>query len=301
MSRYLTPFRIALLNLIIVYSEGMVPFSASTSILSFIVSYLLPAYSTSKERERGIPQSNLIFSVERLQRATIDHPSVIPGRTVWDLLLNSLWAINSLDALHAFFDDLPSLLEYSIEEGSRGIGGLDLHPPKRMLLSRTSPLGTFVRRAQLEFTRLQFHDGISLWKALILFRNPSLRLWKRRHPGAGSHTFDSNLQTDSIDAGRKLGGPVYGDLVDDTSKDVQTSTDDMEKLLDYQVSRMQRMFPQRLVCTTFGANCLTGLGCRVPRAVRAQLWTMAKPGTTIPNITYYMRYVPSSQPADVSP
>ncbi|KAI4144737.1 MAG: hypothetical protein LQ341_002584 [Variospora aurantia] len=245
MSRYLTPFKIALLKLITVYSDGMVPSSASTSILSFIVSYLLPVYPISKEPDP--PQENFIFSVERLQRATVVHSSAIPGRTVWDLLLNSLWAINSLDALHAFFDDLSSLLDQSVEDGPGRTDELDLHPPKRMLLSRSSPFGTFVRRAQLEFTRLQFHDGISLWKALVLFRNPSLQFWKRRNPGAGSYAFDSNLQKDSIDVGRSLGGLIYDDLDDNTFKGVQTSIDDMEKLLDYQVSRMQRAFPQDLM------------------------------------------------------
>lgn len=297
MSRYLTPFKIALLKLITVYSDGMVPSSASTSILSFIVSYLLPVYPISKEPDRDTPQENFIFSVERLQRATVVHSSAIPGRTVWDLLLNSLWAINSLDALHAFFDDLSSLLDQSVEDGPARTDELDLHPPKRMLLSRSSPFGTFVRRAQLEFTRLQFHDGISLWKALVLFRNPSLQFWKRRNPGAGSHTFDSNLQKDSIDVGRRLGGLIYDDLNDNTFKGAQTSIDDMEKLLDYQVSRMQRAFPQDLVCITLRADRLTGFGNRVPQAVRAQLRTMAKPGATIPVITYYMRYIHFSQPS----
>ncbi|KAL9021861.1 MAG: hypothetical protein Q9185_000988 [Variospora sp. 1 TL-2023] len=232
MSRYLTPFKIALLKLITVYSDGMVPSSA--------ISYLLPVYPISEEPDCDTPQENFIFSVEKLQRATVIHSSAIPGRTVWDLLLNSLWAINSLDALHAFFDDLSSLLDQSVENGLGGTDELDLHPSKRMLLSRSSPLGTFVRRAQLEFTRLQFHDGISLWKALVLFRNPTLQFWKRRNPGAGSHPFDSNLQRDSIDVGRRVGGLIYDDLNDNTFKGVPTSIDDMEKLLDYQVSRMQR-------------------------------------------------------------
>lgn len=237
MSRYLTPFRISLLALITAYSDGLVSSSSSISVLAFVVSHLLPVHSKSKDRDGGSEPDDFTMSIERLQKATIIHASVIPGRTLWDLLVKNLWAITSLDALHTFFDDLPSLLEKPTEQGLSQ-GDLDSQRPKRMLLSRNSPLGAFVRRAQLEFTRLQFHDGISLWKDLIVFRRPTLALWKRRNPGVRSNSFDTNLQEDFIDD--KLAGLVYGQLSYNASETVQTSTEDMERLLDYQISRMQR-------------------------------------------------------------
>lgn len=244
MSRYLTPFRIALLHLITVYSDGFVPSSSSIPVLSFIVSYILPAHSRSKERVGSVAHDDFSVSVERLQKATIFHASAIPGRTVWDLLLKSLWATDSLDDLHTFFDDLPSLVAKPTEEGSNEVNKPDPQRPRRMLLSRNSPLGAFVRRAQLEFTRLQFHDGNRLWKDLIVFRRPTLGQWTRRNPGVGSYSFDSNLQAGSIDAEGKLAELIYGDLSDNCYEGVLTSTDDMERLLDYQIDRMQRVFPK---------------------------------------------------------
>lgn len=290
MSRYLTPFRISLLVLITAYSDGLVSSSASISVLSFIVSHLLPIHSKLRERDEGHDQDDFTLSIERLQKATIIHGSAIPGRTVWDLVLKNLWAIASLDALHTFFDDLSYLLEKPVEQGLRQDYS-DSQRPKRMLLSRNSPLGAFVRRAQLEFTRLQFHDGISLWKELVVFRRPTLALWKQRNPGVGSNTFDTNLQQDSVDG--KLVGLVYGRLSCNTSESIQTSTEDMERILDYQISRMQCRFPRRrcLILFVLKLKGLLDQGNRVPQEIQVQLRKMAKPSTSIPAVTYYMQCV----------
>lgn len=243
MSRHLTPSKIGLLGLIRLYSDGVVPSSATIPILSFLISHLLPVHSKTSKEDDTISRDGFTVSIQKLQSATISHASSIPGRTVWDLLLKLLWTINSLDALHAFFNELPLLLEKPYDGNA---DPSDLRP-KRMLFSRNSPLGAFVRRSQLEFTRLQFHDGSNLWKSLIIYRAPTLAVWKRRNPAAGPYSYDSNLQAESFDPNGTLSNLVYGSLSFDSSKDGMlkhgnTSTDDMEKLLDYQVSRMQRSF-----------------------------------------------------------
>lgn len=242
MSRYLTPSRVALLALIRLYSDGLIPSSASIPILAFVISYILPLRLKSGQHEDIIPLDAFTVSIEKLQEATVIHHSAIPGRTVWDLLLKDLWGISSLDALHAFFDDLPLLLERSIDGSSGQQDEVDSTRPKRMLLSRNSPFGAFVRRSQLEFTRLQFHDGTNLWKKFIVYRGPTLAFWKRRNPGAGSHSFDCNLQHYPVDADGRLVGVVYGDLSHNIRQNANHSTDDMERLLDHQVDRMQRAF-----------------------------------------------------------
>ena len=241
MSRYLTPSKIGLLALIRLYSDGFVPSSATIAILSFLISYLLPVYRKSSEEDDSISQDGFTVSIEKLQSATISYTSAIPGRTLWDLLLKLLWTINSLDGLHAFFNELALLLEKPFDKHADVSDHLEHPRPNRMLLSRNSPLGAFVRRSQLEFTRLQFHDGTSLWKSLIVYRRPTLPAWNRRNPGAGPLSFDTNLQAECFDTDGTLLDLIYGGLSSKTGifKDGNTSTDDMEKLLDYQVSRMQ--------------------------------------------------------------
>ena len=246
MSRHLTPSKIGLLALIRLYSDGVVPSSATIPILSFLISYLLPVHSHTSQENDSVSQDGFAVSIQKLQSATISYASAIPGRTVWDLLLKLLWAINSLDALHAFFNELPLLLEKPLDGSPDVPDDPKLLQQKRMLFSRNSPLGAFVRRSQLEFTRLQFHDGNNLWKSLITYRAPTMAIWKRRNPTAGPRSYDSNLQIESFDRNGTLSNLLYGNSPPSSSKNDRlkhgnTSTDDMEKLLDYQVSRMQRL------------------------------------------------------------
>lgn len=240
MSRYLTPSKVGLLVLVSLYTDSVVPSTATIPVLSFLTSHLLPIESRSTGDEVESPRGDLTFTVDRFRKATIVLASAIPGRTIWDLLLKKLWEINSFDALHCFFDRLPFLLEKTIEE-SQIVDEDRVASSKPILLSRVSPLGVFVRRAQLEFTRLQFHDGISLWKNFVSYRASTLLLWKRRNPTAGSSSFDSNLHEDRLAMDSRLAGLVYGDITDDIRKEPSISSDDVEKLLEYQIEQMQSM------------------------------------------------------------
>ena len=237
MSRYLTPSKIGLLALISLYTNSLIPSAATIPILSFLVSYLLPIDSCQETLSQS--SFSLTLPIYSLQQSTIGHPSSIPGRTVWDLLLNNLWRINSFHALHLFFDELSMLLERSYEE--QEAKELNASRLRRTFLSKSSPLGAFVRRCQLEFTRLQFHDGITLWKTFIAYRSPTLAVWRRRHPGV-SATIDLNLQEESIAPKEPVRNVVYGDIDSLSSKETNISTGDVENLLEFQVDQMQSMF-----------------------------------------------------------
>lgn len=243
MARYLTPSKIGLLALVSLYTESIVPSTATIPILSFLVSHLLPVNAASANlSELDLHRHNITHTIDDLQKATISYASGIPGRTVWDLLLQKLWKVDSFDALHIFFHSLSSLLQKTTEEQQKDAeNGTDPNP-NRMLLSRASPLGSFVRRAQLEFTRLPFHDGVSLWKAFVNYRTPTLQQFKKRNPAAGSNSFDSNLHAVDLELGHGLSDVVYGDVGLQSQQDIATSTADIERLLEYQVDHMQSMF-----------------------------------------------------------
>lgn len=239
MSRYLTPSKLGLLALILLYTESVVPSSATVPILSFLVSPLLPTNSETSRIEPGLQPHDITLAIDDFQRATISHASGIPGRTIWDLLLHKLWKIDSLDALHVFFDTLSLLLHRTPEEQHKDAeDGVDPNP-NRMLLSRVSPLGSFVRRAQLEFTRLPIHDGVTLWKTFVAYRAPTLQQWRKRNPTAGNTSFDSNLHEDDLALGDPLTDVVYGALEYGVQHRACISTDDVEKLLSFQVDHMQ--------------------------------------------------------------
>jgi len=238
MSRYLTPSKVGLLALISLYSDSVIPSAATIPILSFLVSHLLPSEPGQLCTASTVPKQRNKAIIDDLQQVTIGHASGIPGRTVWDLLLDKLWEVNSFDALHVFFNHLSSLLEKPREEqDAENIGA---QKASRIRLSRASPLGAFVRRSQLEFTRLQFHDGVALWKSFVIYRNPTLLQWRRRHPGGGDNT-DVNLQEAASEPTDRIRNVVYGGPEIEGRKETSFSTDDVEKLLEYQVDQMQSM------------------------------------------------------------
>lgn len=241
MSRYLTPSKIGLLVLISLYAESAVPSTATIPILSFMVSHLLPVEFLSSRPDTSLPDQSFVITIDSLQKATITQASIIPGRTVWDLLLRRLWEINSFDALHVFFDALTLLLQLPRHYGHFDSPDSRLANPRRILVSRGSPFGFFVRRSQLEFTRLQFHDGITLWKSFIAYRDPTLALWKRRNPGVGELSFDRNLEEELAGPDDRIRDIVYGNSIGDMQAEASVSTDDVERLLEYQIARMQSM------------------------------------------------------------
>lgn len=286
MSRYLTPSKVGLLALISLYAESVVPSAATIPVLSFLVSHVLPISSADVHNKTSQQSRHITLTIGDFQKATISHVSGIPGRTVWDLLLNKLWELNSLDALHVFFDTLSTLLQKTPEgEQQRTEGGVKSNP-NNMRLSRASPLGSFVRRAQLEFTRLPFHDGVALWRHLVAYRAPTLPHWKKRNQ-AGHTSFDANLQDGYLGLEDRLTDIVYGDLAHGIKHDASISTEDVEKLLEHQIDQMQST-----VGFTRGGKEFTdwvvGMGNRLPQAMKAKFRAMLDDGVTLPNLSHYV-------------
>jgi anaphase-promoting complex subunit 5 len=252
MARYLTPANIGLLCLIELYTDSVVPTASTIPILSFIVSHLLPS-SLSKARnnlantQSGDEGRNFIISIQDFERLLSGRPSAsgLPGRSLWDIFLKKLWDINSLDALHTFFERRSHLLAKTRED-AQADADMGIPPPSQnmILLSRTSPFGAFVRRAQLEFARLKFHDAVNLWKSFTVYRQITFSTWKKRNPDANSWSFDAVLEEGeeewaqaSLEAFAMV---AYGDLPSQNkSSDGLVSTNDVEKLLEFQIEQMQ--------------------------------------------------------------
>ncbi|OAX82243.1 hypothetical protein ACJ72_03406 [Emergomyces africanus] len=283
MARYLTPSKISLLALVSIYTEGVVPNSAIVPVLSFIVSHLLPLQpsspdlkptgTTTQDKSHAIP-------IQDFEAATSSLPSSIPGRTVWDLLLKKLWNLDCSDAVDEFFAGISAMLvktrQEQINDRNNGIAP----ETGRMLLSRTSPLGVFVRRAQLEYTRLQFHDAVALWRGFIKYRLPTYQLWVKRNPAVSLAAVDINLVKLRLDLTSPLAKVVYGALEDGRDTEVGTSTKDIERLLDFQVGEMQ-------------SN-----GCRITDEMRSRLEQMVMSGVSIPSSQHYIKFLDSWKAGD---
>ena len=241
MTRFLNPSKIVLLASISLYAESLVPDEATIPVLSFIAACLLPPSIRNRKKllSSANASANAVIEIEDFHKVTFRHGSAIPGRTLWDLLLKKLWDIKSLDVMHMFFDSLPLLLSKPIEELQRDGSSSVMLFPKPMQFSRKSLLGIFIRRAQLEFTRLQLHDGIMLWRHFVTYRSSTLSTWRRRNPTASEFSFDTNLVDVQLGEKDNLFAILYQDLENHKDTEAAMSTEDVEKLLEFQRDRMQ--------------------------------------------------------------
>lgn len=239
MSRYLTAPKICLLTLISLYAESVIPTEAIIPILYFIVSALSKSTSSVAGVDSLGVGSTSAAPIDEIRKATITHASGIPGRTLWDLVLKRLWKLDSFDALHAFFNSFSLLVVTKTEELEQDADSSDVLDLERMRFSKTSPFGVFIRRTQLEFERLQLHDGIALWESFVCYREPTLLTWAKRNSVAGKASFDVNIAIGHSERNTDLRAVIYRGLDYRDSETMNVSTEDVETLLEFERDRMQ--------------------------------------------------------------
>ncbi|KAL2866009.1 putative anaphase-promoting complex subunit Apc5 [Aspergillus lucknowensis] len=280
MSRYLTPSKVALLCLVRIYTEGVVPNSSAIHVLSFAVAYLGAVGASDALPSSGARARHHSVSIKDLEEALITQPSSIPGRSIWDLFLRKIWSIDSCDALEVFFTEISTTLSKTREEQIRDRDAGLAPDSSCMRLARCSPLGAFVRRAQLEFTRLQFHDSVRLWKGFVKYRLPTFRAWARKNPSDERPPVDINLLELGLNTSSHLAQVVYGNIEEDEEDDRYISTKEVERLLEFQIGELQRF------------------GGRVPEEMNAQLERIITAGVTLPNLVHYLRFLDAWRAGD---
>lgn len=246
MPRFLTPSKIGLLALIELYTYAIVPTSATIPVLSFIAGQVLPSRLLPMPPGASPQSLPFILDIKAFESLLAAHPSAsgVPGRTLWDYFLKKLWGIDSLDALHLFFQESLNLLVKPRDEIKKD-GEMGIPPPSAdmIVLSRTSPFGSFVRRAKVEFDRLQFCDSLSLWTAFVRWRQDTATYWARRNGGlrkwAGDKALRDGERQWGFDATEMLETIAYGEPHTCGGAEGSVSTDDVEKLLEFQVEQMQ--------------------------------------------------------------
>lgn len=276
MARYLSPSKIALLALIATYTEGVVPHSGTIPVLSFLVSHLL--HDNLPDSERSTGSSDHAVPIEAFEKSLASVQSAFPGRSVWDLFLKKIWMLDCSDALDSFITNIRSVLAKTKEELANS--GQDDPNEDLIRLSRTSPLGAFIRRAHLEYTRLQIHDAIRLWETFIVYRLPSKQAWEKRNPTETRNNIDVNLSNLEIDSSSTLARVVYRNLVDSGNDEGGYSTFDVERLLEFQVSEMQR------------------LGSRLPDETRTRLSRISRMKSSKPSLLHYLTFLDSWRAGD---
>ncbi|RAR15443.1 anaphase-promoting complex protein [Stemphylium lycopersici] len=249
--RYLTAQKISLLVLTRLYCTSPLPSSATIPILSFILSNSLPSAPSSARPQPSAPtnQQDTSFSIDAFEDVLQEHASSMPGRTLLDLFLKQMWEMNSFDALHALFDSILEIVTAPPPTSQ------DEDSSERIYLSKTSPLGAFVRRAHLEFTRLQFDDSMKLWSSFIKYRAPTAQ-WTKRLAGLASGGVDVVISEMGLRSGDDVYEIAYGHLEEQEEQGAGMSLDDLDRVLEFQLDRLQRF------------------GDRVPDEMKGQLRSM---------------------------
>lgn len=259
MSRFLTPRDICLLALVAIYCDGAVPSEGLLPVLGFFARHTGTTEQAANESptpegrfQKAHDDIDLIKSIKAFDTLLQPFPAAVglPGRRLWDLFLAKLWAIDSLDALHQYFDDLPALLatKDDIRRMVEPDGETD---STRTPLMLNSPFALFVRRAHLEFSRLPFSEAAGLWKHFIVYRQPTAAAWGRRAPSSSTLSFDTVLDASGpawAEGAASIEAITYGDL---GTSPIAVSANSLDNLIEFQVSLMQSMhasFPASPTC-----------------------------------------------------
>ena len=242
MGRFLTPPKIALLVLAQIYIKGSVPPSGAAKVLDILLSGIL--FDANPSERVSIHEDDSILSIER---ALAGQPSVVPGKTVWDIFLKHLWAIDCADGLEWFISEMTQHLGKTREELLKDRDeGIPPEPPGKVV--RASPLGMFIRRCSIEYMKIQFQENIAIWIDLVSYRMPTKNAFMRRHPQSIRNAFDSTLADFDVDSTHPLAGIMYRPLLDKAAGyGTITNTYDAEKLLEFQVSEMQSKTAQLIL------------------------------------------------------
>jgi anaphase-promoting complex subunit 5 len=224
MPRYLTPGKL--------YISEEVPSSSKLDVLSFIASQINPPIdhdNGSIDARLNLASSDVSVFANKLSQ----WQSGVPGRSVYDTLLQRIWKLDDLDSLHSLFGQLGELV-IPPETESR--------EPTVPKISRSSPLGQYIRRCVVEFTRLQFADTQALWNAFVAYRQSSYQAWATRNLEAAQSQSSTH--------------PPWALLPTSTSATSNfTSADDTSTLLNFSIYQLQKR------------------GARVPTPVKSTLST----------------------------
>jgi len=280
MPRYLNPSKICVLVLVSLYCDDYVPNKAAIPILSFIVSNIRQADSTTRNLRAA---SNISLKIEDFEAILAHHDSKITGRTLFESFLNRLWSIDCLHALHQFFTDLSG---YLTAQQRKSNSDAEKQPIARFMLSPVSPIGIFVRKSQLEFTRLQFDDSVKLWTTLVQFRRPAEKSWLRIHPSAPSDIPDVNILSIDVNFRDDLSETVYGSTADEKAEDQFLSSDEIESMLEFQLERLQSKISNGISNPL--SNRFEEYGNRAPEDMQTRMRDIFAQAYPTPNLLHFV-------------
>ncbi|KAG9660723.1 hypothetical protein KCU76_g19496, partial [Aureobasidium melanogenum] len=263
MSRYLTPSKICILLLVQLYRDGNVPSKSTIPLLSFISKHTIHRSPLNAADQKPLTPP----SIQDLEALLGSHESAIPGRSLYHLFIDHLWAIHDFVTFTAFLQDQTSVTA-SLEDQGEG-------SKAKFVCSPTSPIGQFARRCYLESVRLQFSDAYQLWEDLVVFREPTKGNYVERNPESPFASYYPDAASANLLQPDQSGASAI--LLDRMDKQesrptVPSSLDDVEKAMHFQLGQLQKF------------------GSRVSDEMKAQLRAMVEQGASKPSDMHFINF-----------
>lgn len=264
MSRFLTPSKICILLLIQLYRDGNVPSKSTIPLLSFISKHTIHRSPLNISNQQPLTPP----SIEEFEALLKSHESAIPGRSLYQLFVDHLWAVHDFVTFTAFLQN-QTLVTAPLQEHVEG-------SKVKLVCSPTSPIGQFARRCHLESVRLQFSDAYQLWEDLVVFREPTRTTYVERNPKSPYASYFPNAASANLLQAEQSGASAI--LLDRMNKQegrpsVPSSLDDVEKVMHFQLGQLQKF------------------GSRVSDEMKAQLRAMVEQGASKPSDMHFIKYV----------
>lgn len=258
MARYLTPTRVATLLLIELYRKQQfwtINDKATTTILALVARQCLPDTEEEAQLSSIVDGRGIVDALDFV-KPLVGLDASLPGRPWSSIVLYRIWSLHTVDQLHDLFESSCNLLASASPTDSQP------NETQAAAITRASPIGQFIRRCYVEFTRLQFAETIELWEAFLSFREPSKSQWAQQFPDAAHELAELHPNDDIVSSLRSKPRVPH------------VSTDTIEAVLTASVIQLQK------------------LGHRVPREVKTQIehWIGAQQAYSASSLHKFMSF-----------
>lgn len=278
---YLTPYKVAIANLIMMYCDGLIPTSSKIAVMSGVVNFLDSIQGQSNTGPLKIIDGNLVSLKNALSAVEVS----TEGRgTLYDVLISKLWSFRSLDDIHTFFQSVmgylvkpgestndPTNSDDELNDSNKG-----LEPSSSRRLKPSSILGSFLRRCYLSFDQLSFDQVAELWKAFEAFKSSSKEDWEKLIAGGRVDNEDEDTADD--DHMHLLKGVQK--LIKPQNDMVYISTENLDSLLEFQAQKLEKH------------------SSVLPDNIRNLLENLIKTEQEVPSTAYFVQYLDSCKNLD---
>lgn len=257
MARYLTPAKICTLILVESYLQSREDPESDAKLLEVITEQLIESIGSSsigreaynKANTKTIPGPPEDASSFAAPLSSI--PSNFPGRTHYDDFVQIVWSVADLDQLHQLFDRVFAILTPE--------------NPEERKVTPASPIGHFIRRCNVEWTRLRFADSLALLNAYKAYIAVTWDSWARTQPEAAKSYASKETSQDSVPQPVPTASSATAPMI---------SNDEIDIALSISIHSLQKR------------------GARVPPELKAKLrsWLSLRQTSDTQNLHHFMDF-----------